>query len=163
VALLNSRIKFRALSISTTSSRLWMSEIGGVLGGGWSGGGGWEASQVLRLYSSDSWLRTVGIWRGDSTFDDPMQSWLVAVDRQGRTPEAEATFRGQLEIMRMKGWQTILGVCGTRCMLYSVYAVLGVCWTRCMLYSEYAVLGVCCTRCMLYSVYAVLCVCCTQC
>jgi len=47
-------------------------------------------------------------------------------------PEAEATFRGQLVIMRMKGRQTILG---TWCMLYSVYAVLGVCCTRCMLYS----------------------------
>jgi len=67
-------------------------------------------------------------------------------------PEAEGTFRGQLVIMRIKGRQTILGVCCTRCMLYSVYAVLGVCCTRCMLYSVYAVLGVCCTRCMLYSV-----------
>ena len=35
-------------------------------------------------------------------------------------PEADATFRGQLEIMRMKGRQTILGVCCTRCMLHSV-------------------------------------------
>ena len=42
---------------------------------------------------------------------------------------------GQLVIMRMKGRQTILGECCTRCMLYSVYAVLGVCCTRCMLYS----------------------------
>jgi len=71
-------------------------------------------------------------------------------------PEAEATFRGQLVIMRMKGRQTILGRCCTRYMLYLVYAVLGVCCTRCMLYSVYAVLGVCCTPCMLYSVYAVL-------
>jgi len=30
------------------------------------------------------------------------------------------------EIERMKGWQTILGVCCTRCMLHSVYAALGV-------------------------------------
>jgi len=42
------------------------------------------------------------------------------------TPEAEATFRGQLVIMRMKGRQTILGGCCTRCMLYSVCAVQGV-------------------------------------
>jgi len=34
-----------------TCSRLWSSEIGGVLGGGRSGGGRWEARQVLRLYS----------------------------------------------------------------------------------------------------------------
>jgi hypothetical protein len=33
-----------------------------------------------------------------------------------------------------------------------VYAVLGVCCTRCMLYSVFAVLGVCSTRCMLYLV-----------
>jgi len=39
---------------------------------------------------------------------------------KGGTPEAEATFRGQLVIMRMKGRQTILGGCCTRCMLYSV-------------------------------------------
>jgi len=61
---------------------------------------------------------------------------------QGGTLEADATLRGQLEIMRIKGSQTILCVCCIRCMLYSVYAVLGVCCTRCMLYSVYAVLGV---------------------
>jgi len=37
-----------------TCSRLWSSEIGGALGGGRSGGGRWEARQVLRLYSSVS-------------------------------------------------------------------------------------------------------------
>jgi len=52
-------------------------------------------------------------------------------------PEAEAIFRGQLVIMRMKGRQTIFGGCCTRCMLYSVNVVLGV-----FLYSVYAVLGV---------------------
>jgi len=41
-------------------------------------------------------------------------------------------------------------------MQYVAYAVLGVCCTRCTLYSVYAILGVCCTLCMLYSVYAVL-------
>jgi hypothetical protein len=40
--------------------------------------------------------------------------------------EAEATFSGQLVIMRIKGRQTIWGVCCTRYMLYSVYAALGV-------------------------------------
>jgi len=57
-------------------------------------------------------------------------------------PEAAAAFRGQLVIMRMKGRQTILGGCCTRCMLYSEYAELGVCCTRCMPYVVYAVLGV---------------------
>jgi len=38
----------------------------------------------------------------------------------GGTPEAEATFMGQLGIMRMKGRKTILGGCCTWCMLYSV-------------------------------------------
>ena len=33
-----------------TCSRLWSSKIGGVLGGGRSGGGRWESRQVLRLY-----------------------------------------------------------------------------------------------------------------
>jgi len=37
-----------------TCSRLSSSGIGGVLGGGRSGGGRWEARQVLRLYSSVS-------------------------------------------------------------------------------------------------------------
>ena len=50
----------------------------------------------------------------------------MAVDHVGGTPEAEGTFSGQLVIMRMKGRQTILGGCCTRCILYSVYAVLGV-------------------------------------
>jgi hypothetical protein len=59
----------------------------------------------------------------------------VAVDRKGGTPEAEATFRGQLEIVRMKGRLTILGVCCILCMLHSVYAALSVCCTRCMMHS----------------------------
>jgi len=67
-------------------------------------------------------------------------------------PEAEATFRGHLGIVRMNRRQTILGVCCTRCMLYSVYVVLGVCCTQCMLSLVYAVLGVCFTWCMLHSV-----------
>ena len=49
-----------------------------------------------------------------------MENWLVAVDWKGGMPEAEVTFTGQLEIVRMKGQQTILGVCCTRCMLHSV-------------------------------------------
>jgi len=32
-----------------------------------------------------------------------MENWLVAVDLWGGMPEAEATFRGQLIIMRMNG------------------------------------------------------------
>jgi len=40
---------------------------------------------------------------------------------------------GSYEIVRMKGQWTMVGVCCTRCMLYSVYAVLGVCCTRCQL------------------------------
>jgi len=57
------------------------------------------------------------MWQGDFTFE---LSWRG-------TPEAEATFRGQLVIMRMKtrqqyGW-----------MLYTVYAVLGVRYTQCQL------------------------------
>ena len=35
-----------------------------------------------------------------------MENWLVAVDMERGTPEAEATFRCQLEIMKMKGEQT---------------------------------------------------------
>jgi len=66
------------------------------------------------------------MWQGDFSFEVLMENWLVAVDQLGGTPEDEATCRGQLEIVRMKGWQTILGVCCTRCMLYSVYAALSV-------------------------------------
>ena len=50
----------------------------------------------------------------------------MAVDRLGGTPEAEAISRGQLKIVRMKGQQTILGVCYTWYMLHSVYAALSV-------------------------------------
>ena len=70
------------------------------------------------------------MWWGDITLEAVMENWLVAIDREGGMSEAEATLRGQHEITRMKGWQTILGVCCTRCMLYSVYAVLGVCCTQ---------------------------------
>ena len=50
----------------------------------------------------------------------------------GGASEAEATFWGQLLIMRMNGRRTILGECCTWDMMYLVYAVLSV----------YAVLGV---------------------
>jgi len=86
---------------------------------------------VLRLYSLVSYLETMGMRRGDFTFEARMDNWLVVVDRYGGTPEAEATFRGQLVIKRMKGRQTILGECCTHCMLYSVYAALSVCCTQC--------------------------------
>jgi hypothetical protein len=35
-----------------------------------------------------------------------MVNWLVAVDQSGAMLEAKATFRGQLEIVRMKGRKT---------------------------------------------------------
>jgi len=89
------------------------------------------------------------MWQGDFNFEAQMGNWLVAVDRKGGTPEDEATFMGQYEIMRMMGRQTILGVCYIRCMYDLLYAVLGVCCTRRMLYSVYAVLGVYCTECQL--------------
>jgi len=65
------------------------------------------------------------MWQGDFTFE---LSWRAGWWRSivyGGTPEAEAIFRGQLVIMRMKGRQSIFECC-TQCMLYSVYAVLGV-------------------------------------
>jgi hypothetical protein len=55
-----------------------------------------------------------------------MENWLVVVDQLGGTPGAEATSRGQLEIVRMKEWQTIEGVCCTWCMLHLVYDALSV-------------------------------------
>jgi len=70
------------------------------------------------------------MWQGDVTFE---RSWRAGWWRSivyGGTPEAEATFRGQLVMMRMKGRQTIFECC-TQCMLYSVYAVLGVNWWSC--------------------------------
>jgi len=60
------------------------------------------------------------MWRGNFTFEAVIENWQVAVDRKGGTPEAEATFRGQLKIVRLKERQTILGVCCTQCMLHSV-------------------------------------------
>ena len=72
------------------------------------------------LNSSVSSLATVGMRQADFTFEALMENWLVAVDWEVGTPEDEATFRGQLQIVKMKGRQTILGVCCTWCMLHSV-------------------------------------------
>ena len=66
----------------------------------------------------------------------------MLVDRKGGTQEAEATFRVQLEIVRMIRQQTISGVCCSRCMLYSVYAELGACFSWFMLHSVYASLSI---------------------
>ena len=43
-----------------------------------------EARQKLRLSSLVSWLTTVGMWRGNFTFEALSESWLVAVNREGR-------------------------------------------------------------------------------
>jgi hypothetical protein len=66
----------------------------------------------------------------------------VAVDQSGGTAEVLATFRGQLEIVRINGGQPIVGLCYTLRRLYSVYAVLGVCCPQCILHSVYASLSV---------------------
>jgi len=92
----------------------------GTFGGGWFGCNQWEARRVQRLYWSVSWLKTVGMWRGDFTFDVHIENWLVVVDPSGGTPDAWATSRGLLVILRMKERLTNLGVCCTRCMLHSV-------------------------------------------
>ena len=38
------------------------------------------------------------MWLGEFTFEALMENWLVAVNLYRGTLEAEATFRGQLEI-----------------------------------------------------------------
>jgi len=63
------------------------------------------------------------MWRGDSTFELSRRAGWRRSTMYGGMPEAETTFRGQLVIVWMKEWQTILAVCCIRCMMYSVYAV----------------------------------------
>jgi len=43
------------------------------------------------------------MWRGVFVIETIMENWLVVVDQQGGAPEAEATFTGQLDIVRKKG------------------------------------------------------------
>jgi hypothetical protein len=141
--------------------RLWSSEIGWVLGGTQSRGSWWEAHCMLTLNSSVSELETVGMWPGDNIFEALMECWLVEVNANGGTLDDEAEFRGQLVIIKRKGWSTILCECCNWCILYSVYIALSVYCTWCMLYLVYATLGVCGTWCMLHLVNAGLGVCCT--
>jgi len=65
------------------------------------------------------------MWQGDFTFELTWRAGWWRSIMYGGMPEAEATFRGQLIIIRMKGRPKIFECC-TQCMLYSVYAVLGV-------------------------------------
>jgi len=103
-----------------------LSNCGPVLGGG-----RWTARRALKLYSSVSYLATVGMWQGDLIFElSSKAGWWHSILKWG-TREAEDTFNGIFVIMRMKGRGTILHGCCTRCMLYSVYGVLGVCCARC--------------------------------
>jgi len=59
----------------------------------------------------------MGVWQGVLTFVLAWRGgrWQSIV--KGGRPEAEATFRGQCVFMRIKGGQTISGVCCTRCQL----------------------------------------------
>jgi hypothetical protein len=72
-----------------------------------------------------------------------------AVDWEGvEYNKVQQEMRDWLGAGDSRSWDDrVLGVCSTRCMQYSVYAVLGVCSTRCMQYSVYAVLSVYCTQC----------------
>jgi len=93
----------------------WSSQTGDKLGGVRS-----EVRRLLRLYLSVSWHANMGMWRNDFTIQLSLETgwwWSMLL---GGMPEADATFRGQLVIVRMKGRQTILGECCTQCMLYSV-------------------------------------------
>jgi hypothetical protein len=69
--------------------------------------------------------------QGDFTFEALMESCVVAVNLLEGMLEAEVTFRGQLEIAKMKGRLTTLGECCILCMLYLVHSVLSVCCTWC--------------------------------
>jgi len=67
---------------------LWSNQIVGVLEGGRSGGGRLEACRVLRLYPLDSAIETLGMWRGDFTFEALMRTgwWQkICVWRQARS------------------------------------------------------------------------------
>jgi len=64
------------------------------------------------------------MWQGYFAFDLSWRAgWWQLIIYSGK-PEAEATFRGQLVIMKMKGIQRVLGGCCTCCTLYSLYTVL---------------------------------------
>jgi len=130
--------------------RPWLTEIGGVLGGGRSGDGRVGRRRDSSCYSIH-WLTHIG-----GNVESGVHHCLPRDKRW--------EMRDWLGVWDIRSWDdTVLGVCCTRCLQYSVYPVLGVCRTCSMQYSVNAVLGVCCTRCMLYSVYAVLGVCCTRC
>jgi hypothetical protein len=79
-----------------------------------------------------------------------IESWLMAVNCVGRHTGSWSYLQRSTRYHVNESKKINLGW-----MLYSVYTVLqcilyfGVCCTRCMLYSVYAVLGVCCTQCQL--------------
>jgi len=75
----------------------------------------------------------MGMIQGDISFELSWWAggwWSIVM---GGTPEGEASFRGQLVIMKLKGGQTSFSGCYTQCVIYSVYVVLAVCCTQCQL------------------------------
>jgi len=139
--------------------RPWSSEIGGVPGGGQSGGG--SLRERIDMSSDSIHRSTCNCGNVENWVQDFLpRDWLGA----GDSPCWDDVLRGECSTQWiLSSVYAVLIVCCIRCMLYSVYAVLSVCCTRCMLYLVHAVLGACCSWCMLYSVYAVLSVCCTWC
>jgi len=119
------------------SFRLWSTRIAVVLKGGRFGGSGYEVHWVLRLNLSVSYVATVAIWRCDSTFDAYIESRLVEVDPLRGTAEPDATYRDQLAIVRMMQPQTILVVCCTWGMHYTMHTALGECFADSMQHSLY--------------------------
>jgi len=75
----------------------------------------WMAQQVLRRYSSVSYLATVGMRPGDKTFQFTWRtSWRQLILYRGIW-DAEATLKGQFQIKRIRNTHPILDGCCTRC------------------------------------------------
>jgi hypothetical protein len=100
--------------------RPWLSEFGGVLGGGQSegsflGGGSDGSGDSIKLLTRN--CANVENWVPHGL----PREWMPARDSQSLD-------------------NAVRGVCSSQWMLYLVYAALGVCYTLCRLYLVYAVL-----------------------
>jgi hypothetical protein len=141
------------IHLETVIERVWrctwrpgLSEIGGALGGGQSGGSSWEEGATGADIS----------FIGSHVFEVMYRIEYNMVRRE---------MRDWLGARDSRSWDdAVCVVRSTECMRYLVCAVLGVYCTECVLYSwcmpysVYAVLSVCCicgvchTQCMVYSV-----------
>jgi len=134
-------LKMLMVAVMVWPWRPWYSEAGLL-----HGGSQWRVHRVLGMYWSINKHASVGLWQDDCTCELWWRARVMAGVCVGMQSGNRSYTQGSTRNNENDGNTSYV-----RWMSNWVYAVLGVCWTKCMLWSVYVVLSIHCTCSMLCS------------